>query len=61
MSIILQHKGEKDTGIGAVNKNHITQDTVICRAGENVLSLAPITVDAGVKITAPSGTLWRII
>jgi hypothetical protein len=48
-------------GMGYVeNAATITQNSTI-NAGNNAMSAGPITVDSGVTVTVPSGSVWTIV
>jgi hypothetical protein len=48
-------------GMGYIeNAATITQSSTI-NAGHNAISAGPVTIDAGVSVTVPSGSVWTVV
>ena len=42
------------------NSQNITTDYTVTN-GKNAMTAGPVTIDAGVSVTVPSGSVWTVI
>ena len=61
--VFLTYPAERSVigGMGYVeNAATITQDSTI-NAGHNAMSAGPVTIDSGVSVTVPTGSVWVVL